>query len=112
MFLLSSATLSAVGTRSNNGERAPAERQSVGGSTDSGGAQAPPVRSVIETAIPHPLGISISAAVQPGEGVSFSQSTPDSVSLSSIIADVNSRIRDLVGNVGGGSNTESGILLV
>lgn len=98
----------AVGTRSNNGEGIPAERHNVvSGSTDSGVAQAPPVVN-----IPHPLGVSISAAVQPGEGVSFSQPSPDSVSLSSIIADVNSRIRDLVGSVGGGSPTESGILLV
>ncbi|KAA0064627.1 large proline-rich protein bag6-B isoform X1 [Cucumis melo var. makuwa] len=93
----------AVGTRSNNGEGAPAERQNVvSGPTDSSVAQAPPVIN-----IPHPLGVSISAAVQPGEGA-FSQPSPDSVSLSSIIADVNSRIRDLVGNVGGGSPTESG----
>ncbi|XP_022982313.1 large proline-rich protein BAG6-like isoform X1 [Cucurbita maxima] len=71
----------AVGTRSNNGEEgAPAERRNVGGSTNSGGAQAPPVSSVTETAIPYPLGVSISAAVQPGE----------------------------VGNVGDGSITESG----
>ncbi|XP_022936506.1 large proline-rich protein bag6-like [Cucurbita moschata] len=53
----------AVGTRSNNGEGAPADRQNVvSGSTDSGVAQAPPVVN-----IPHPLGLSISAAVQPGE---------------------------------------------
>ncbi|XP_023535546.1 large proline-rich protein bag6-like [Cucurbita pepo subsp. pepo] len=53
----------AVGTRSNNGEGAPADRQNVvSGSTDSGVAQAPPVVN-----IPHPLGVSISAAVQPGE---------------------------------------------
>ncbi|XP_023522474.1 large proline-rich protein BAG6-like isoform X2 [Cucurbita pepo subsp. pepo] len=59
----------AVGTRSNNGEEgAPAERRNVGGSTNSGGAQAPTVSSVTETAIPYPLGVSISAAVQPGEG--------------------------------------------
>ena len=83
---LSSATLSAVGTRSNNGEGAPADRQNVvSGSTDSGVAQAPPVVN-----IPHPLGVSISAAVQPGEGVSSSQPSLDSVLLSSIIADVNS----------------------
>lgn len=79
----------------------------VSGPTDSSVAQAPPAVN-----IQHPLGVSISAAVQPGEGVSFSQPFPDSVSLSSIIADVNSRIRDLVGNVGGGSPTESGILVV
>ncbi|XP_008452935.2 ubiquitin-like domain-containing protein CIP73 isoform X2 [Cucumis melo] len=54
----------AVGTRSNNGEGAPAERQNVvSGPTDSSVAQAPPVIN-----IPHPLGVSISAAVQPGEG--------------------------------------------
>ncbi|CAK9317631.1 unnamed protein product [Citrullus colocynthis] len=94
----------AVGTRSNNGEGIPAEHHNVvSGSADSGVAQAPPVVN-----IPHPLGVPISAAVQPGEGVSFSQPSPDSVSLSSIIADVNSRIRDLVGSVGGGSPTESG----
>lgn len=110
-FLSSPATLSAVGTRSNNGEGAPGERQNVtNGSTNPGVAQTLPVRSVLETAIPHPLGVSVSAAVQPGEGVYFSQPTPDSVSLSSIVADVNSRLRDLVGNVGGGSTTESGIL--
>ncbi|XP_038898030.1 ubiquitin-like domain-containing protein CIP73 isoform X2 [Benincasa hispida] len=54
----------AVGTRSNNGEGAPAERQNVvSGTMDSGVSQAPPVVN-----IPPPLGVSISAAVQPGEG--------------------------------------------
>lgn len=81
--------LSAVGSRTPNGE---ANQGGVNGSGDSGQTRVLP-RNVTATAMPlRPTAVSVSGAVQPSSAVS--QSDPGS--LSTMIAEINSQIRDLV----------------
>lgn len=98
--------VAAVGTR-GNGDGFQGERPSGTGSNDSGASRAIPVRNIIAAAVPsRPSAAAVSHAAQPvsggsASGVSASQSPPDSVSLSSLLAEVNSQIRNLVGGMQG-----------
>uniref|UniRef100_A0A5B6ZTG7 Ubiquitin-like domain-containing protein n=1 Tax=Davidia involucrata TaxID=16924 RepID=A0A5B6ZTG7_DAVIN len=84
----------AVGTRANNGEGIQGQRVNGTGSGDSGQTRVLPVRNVVAATIPSRPPVSVSSASQPG--VPVSQPPPDSASLSSVIAEVNSRIRNFV----------------
>lgn len=69
----------------------------------------PHMRNIIATAVPsRPSGVASSGVAQPGLGVSVSQRPADSVSLSSVMSEVNSRIRNFVGNLHGESTVPSG----
>lgn len=82
------------------------EHRNGPGSRDSGAARVLPVRNVIATSIPSSqTGITISSASQPGPGVSVPR-PPSESSISSIVAELNSQIRNFVGNIQG--NDESG----
>lgn len=101
--------LTTVGTRGINGEGLQAERRSGTGSADSGASRVIPLRNIIATAVPpHPSGAAMSNAAHPSPGVSASQPASDSDSLSSLLAEVNSQIRNLVGNVQGDNVVQSG----
>ncbi|KAI4336722.1 hypothetical protein L6164_015213 [Bauhinia variegata] len=97
-----------AGTRPTNGEGAQNEHPNGPGSSDSGSTRVLPVRNVIASAVPSQLpGIAVASGSQSGVGVSTSQ-PPDSVSLQSVLAEVNSRIRNLVGNLQGDNTVLSG----
>ncbi|KAF2324752.1 hypothetical protein GH714_016635 [Hevea brasiliensis] len=81
--------VSAIGTRANNGEGMQGEQAAV------------PSHST-------GVAVSVSNASPPGLGVSISQPPSDSTSLSSVIAEVNSRLRSLVGTMQGDSQPTSG----
>ncbi|KAL6216316.1 hypothetical protein ACLB2K_009539 [Fragaria x ananassa] len=101
-------SLSALGARGSNGEGMQGEHRNGPGSRDSGAVRVLPVRNVIATTIPSSqTGISMSSATQPGSGVSLPQPPSDS-SLSSIVAELNSQIRNLVGNNQGNDAVQSG----
>uniref|UniRef100_A0A7C9AT43 Ubiquitin-like domain-containing protein n=1 Tax=Opuntia streptacantha TaxID=393608 RepID=A0A7C9AT43_OPUST len=92
--------VSAVGARAAAGDGAQGERS---GATmgDPGANRAFPGRNVIAAAVPSRATITVSPlpnTSQPVGGVSTSQSS-DAASLSSAIAEVNSRIRNLLGNM-------------
>ncbi|KAA8528801.1 hypothetical protein F0562_036156 [Nyssa sinensis] len=87
----------AVGTRGTNGEGIQGERINGTSSGDSGQPQVLPVRNVLAVAIPSRPPVSVSSASQPG--ISVSQPLPNSASLSTVIAEVNSRIRNFVDNM-------------
>ena len=85
------------------------EHRSAAGSGDSGATRVLPMRNVFAGAVPsHPSGVASSGVAQPGLGVSVSRRPADSVSLSSVISEVNSRIRNFVGNLQGESMVPSG----
>lgn len=112
--LLSSGTslapiVSAVGgARGSNGEGMPREHRNGSGPRDSG-ARVLPVRNVIAATMPtSQTGIAISGVSQPG--LSASQPPSDS-SLSSIVSELNSHIRNFVGNMQGEDAVQSGTLL-
>lgn len=85
------------------------ERRSGAGSGDSSASRMIPVRNIIATALPsHPAGIPNSSAPQPGPGITVTQSPSGSVSLSSVLAQVNSQIRNIVGNMQGDNTVQSG----
>ncbi|XP_059459775.1 ubiquitin-like domain-containing protein CIP73 isoform X2 [Corylus avellana] len=101
--------VSAVGARASNVEGMQGEHRSAAGSGDSGATRVLPMRNVFATAVPsRPSGVASSGVAQPGLGVSVSQRPADSVSLSSVISEVNSRIRNFVGNLQGESMVLSG----
>ncbi|KAG8654518.1 hypothetical protein MANES_05G140700v8 [Manihot esculenta] len=103
--------VSAIGTRASNGEGTQGERGNGTGSGGSGSVRVLPVRNVIAAAVPsHSTGaaVSVSNAAQPGLGVSISQPQSDPTSLSSVIAEVNSRLRNLVGTMQGENQHASG----
>ncbi|XP_031260810.1 ubiquitin-like domain-containing protein CIP73 isoform X1 [Pistacia vera] len=104
--------VSAVGTRGSNGDGVQGERSNNTGSADSSGPvplRMLPVRNVIAAAVPsRPAGIAISTGTQPGLGFSVSPQPANSVLLSSVINEVNSQIRNLVGNMQGENQVSSG----
>lgn len=107
---LDCAIVTAVGTRGINGDTLQGERRSGTGSADSGASRVIPVRNIIATAVPpRPSGVAMSNAAHPAPGVSASQPASGSDSLSSFLAEVNSQIRNLVGNVQGDNTVHSGI---
>lgn len=86
-----------------------AERRNGAGSNDLGASRMLPVRNIIAAAVPsHPSGVPISSAAQPGPGIAVTQPPSDSVSLSSVLSEVNSQIRNLVGNMQGAHAVQSG----
>ncbi|KAG2698218.1 hypothetical protein I3760_07G140300 [Carya illinoinensis] len=101
--------VSTVGTRASNAEGMLGERRNGAGSGDSGATRVLPMRNVIATTVPsRPSGVASSGVAQPGLGVSVSEPPSDSVSLSSVISEVNSRIRNFVGNLQGDGMVSSG----
>ncbi|RDX76796.1 Large proline-rich protein BAG6 [Mucuna pruriens] len=102
--------VSAISSRPNNGEETRSEHRNEPGSGDSGSTQVLPVRNVIAAAAipPHPPGMGVSSSTQTGFGVSTSQPPSDSASLSSVLAEINSRLRNVVGNMQGDNTVPSG----
>ncbi|KAF2310173.1 hypothetical protein GH714_007045 [Hevea brasiliensis] len=103
--------VSTIGARASNGEGMQGERGNGTGFSGSGPVRMLPVQNVIAAAVPsHSTGVtvSVSNATQPGLGVSISQPPSDSTSLSSVIAEVNSRLRSLVGTMQGENQPTSG----
>lgn len=100
----------AVGTRPGNGDGVQGERVNGTGSADSGPTRVLPVRNVTATAVPiRPAVVATSARAPPGVGVSVSQPPSDPAALSSVVAEINSRIREiLVDNIRGENQTPSG----
>lgn len=88
--------VSAVGNRASNGEGVQGER---GNNVGSGSMRVLPVRNIIATAIP---------ARSTGGVSSASQSAPTDSSLSSVISEVNSRLRNFVSNMQGENRVTSG----
>ncbi|PON90416.1 Ubiquitin [Trema orientale] len=104
----------AVGTRGINGDGLQGERRSGTGTADSGAPRVIPVRNIVATAVPaRPSGVATSNAAHPAPVVSApvvsaSQPAADSDSLSSLLAEVNSQIRNLVGNMHRDNVVQSG----
>ncbi|GMH04655.1 hypothetical protein Nepgr_006495 [Nepenthes gracilis] len=102
---------SAVGARASSAEDAPGERSGVTASADSAPTRFFPVRNVVAGAVPaRPTTITISpfsTAAQPIIGISTSQ-PPDSASLSSVMSEVNTRLRNFVGNMWAENQAPSG----
>ncbi|KAJ6352014.1 hypothetical protein OIU76_001266 [Salix suchowensis] len=66
-----------------------------------------PVRNVVAATVPlHSAGVTV--AEQPGPGLSLSQPPSDSMSLSSIVNEINSQLRQLSDNMQGGNRPASG----
>ncbi|KAJ6736478.1 hypothetical protein OIU85_018648 [Salix viminalis] len=73
----------------------------------SGPVQVLPVRNVVAATVPlHSAGVTV--AEQPGPGLSLSQPPSDSMSLSSIVNEINSQLRQLSDNMQGGNQPASG----
>ncbi|KAL2575106.1 hypothetical protein AAZV13_17G228000 [Glycine max] len=101
--------VSAIGSGANNGEGTRSEHRNEPGSGDSGSTRVLPVRNVIAATIPsHPPGVGISSSTQTGFGIPTSQPPSDSASLSSVLAEINSRLRNVVGNMHGDNTVPSG----
>ncbi|XP_050366932.1 ubiquitin-like domain-containing protein CIP73 isoform X4 [Argentina anserina] len=101
-------SLSALAARGSNGEGMQAENRDGTGSRDSGAARVLPVRNVIATTLPSSqTGTAISSASLPGSGASVPRPPSDS-SLSSIMAELSSQIRNVVGNIQGNDVVQSG----
>lgn len=94
-----------AGTRATNGEGVQGEQ---GNGTGTGPVRVLPVRNVIAATVPSRPGVNVSNVTQPGLGVSISQPPSDSTSLSSLLAEANSRLRSLVGNMQGENQPISG----
>ncbi|XP_052200809.1 ubiquitin-like domain-containing protein CIP73 isoform X2 [Diospyros lotus] len=84
----------AVGPRTSNVEGVHGEHVNRSGSGDSGQTRVLPVRNVIAAVVPSRPPVTVSSASQ--TGFSVSQPPPDSLPLSNVIAEVNSRIRNFV----------------
>ncbi|KAJ6680952.1 LARGE PROLINE-RICH PROTEIN BAG6 [Salix koriyanagi] len=73
----------------------------------SGPVQVLPVRNVVAATVPlHSAGVTV--AEQPGPGLSLSQPPSESMSLSSIVNEINSQLRQLSDNMQGGNRPASG----
>ena len=88
--------VSAVGNRTSNGEGVQGEGDNNAGS---GSMRVLPVQNVIAAAVP---------ASSTGAVSSAAQSSPTDSSLSSVIAEVNSRLRNFVSNMQGQNQVASG----
>ncbi|XP_004499322.1 uncharacterized protein [Cicer arietinum] len=103
------ASLAPIGSRPNNGEGTRNEHHSEPGSGDSGSTRVLPVRNVISTSFPsNPVGTGTAGSTPTGFGISTSQLPPDSAPLSSVLAEINSRLRNSVGNMQGDNTVLSG----
>ncbi|KAJ1424208.1 Ubiquitin-like domain superfamily [Sesbania bispinosa] len=101
--------VSAIGSRPNNGEGTRSENRNEPGLGDSGSTRVLPVRNVISATLPsNPPGVGVASSTQTGFGTSTSQPPPDSVPISSIVAEINSRLRNSIGNMQGENTVLSG----
>jgi hypothetical protein len=101
--------VSAIGSRPNNGEGTRTEHRGDPGSGDSGSTRVLPVRNVISATLPsNPSGIGAAGSTPTGFSISTSQLPPDSAPLSSVLAEIHSRLRNSVGNMQGDSTVLSG----
>lgn len=101
--------VSAIGSRPNNGEGTRTEHRSEPGSGDSGSTRGLPVRNVISATLPsNPSGIGAAGSTPSGFSISTSQLPPDSAPLSSVLAEIQSHLRNSVGNMQGDSTILSG----
>ncbi|WJX15593.1 hypothetical protein P8452_05717 [Trifolium repens] len=99
----------AIGSRPNNGEGTRNEHRNDPGSGDSGSTRVLPVRNVISATLPsNPSGIGAAGSTPTGFSISTSQLPPDSAPLSSVLAEIHSRLRNSVGNMQGDSTVLSG----
>ncbi|XP_015575780.2 ubiquitin-like domain-containing protein CIP73 isoform X1 [Ricinus communis] len=98
--------VSTLGTRASNGEGMQGERVNATGSSQ---MRVLPVRNIIAATMPsRSTGIAVPNAAQPGLSVSISQPPSDSTSLSSVISEVSSQLRSIVGNIQGENQPTSG----
>lgn len=101
---------SAIGSRPNSGEGTRNEQRNEPGSGDFGSTRVLPVRNVISATLPsNPPGIRAASNTQTGFGISTSQPSPDSAPLSSVLAEINSRLRNSVGSMQGHNPVLSGV---
>ncbi|KAK7280793.1 hypothetical protein RJT34_25860 [Clitoria ternatea] len=101
--------VSGIGSRPNHGEGTRSEHGNESGSGDSGSTRVLPVRNVVAATLPsHPPLVGVSSSTQTGFGISTSQPPSDSASLSSVLAEINSRLRNVVGNMQGDNTGPSG----
>ncbi|KAF5955937.1 hypothetical protein HYC85_008793 [Camellia sinensis] len=98
--------VSAVGPRASNAEGVQGEPGNRTGSGDSGQTRVLPLRNVIAAAVPSRPSVTTSSTSQ--TVVSVSQPPPDSVPLSTVISEVNSRIRNYVDNMRSENQAPSG----
>ncbi|CAL5332061.1 unnamed protein product [Camellia sinensis] len=96
----------AVGPRASNAEGVQGEPGNRTGSGDSGQTRVLPLRNVIAAAVPSRPSVTTSSTSQ--TVVSVSQPPPDSVPLSTVISEVNSRIRNYVDNMRSENQAPSG----
>ncbi|CAK8569754.1 unnamed protein product [Lathyrus sativus] len=101
--------VSAIGSRPNNGEGTRTEHRSESGSGDSGSTRVLPVRNVISATLSsNPSGTGAAGSTPTGFSISTSQLPPDSAALSSVLAEIHSRLRNSVGNLQGDNPVLSG----
>ncbi|KAL5100478.1 hypothetical protein RYX36_004805 [Vicia faba] len=101
--------VSAIGSRPNNGEGTRTEHRSESGSGDSGSTHVLPVRNNISATLSsNPSGIGTAGSTPTGFSISTSQLPPDSAPLSSVLAEIHSRLRNSVGNLQGDNTVLSG----
>ncbi|KAI4317007.1 hypothetical protein L6164_024921 [Bauhinia variegata] len=101
--------VSAISSRPINGEATQGEQRNGPGSGDLGSTRVLPVRNVVAAAVPsRPPGVAVASGSQTGLSISTSQPPSDSVSLQSVLAEVNSRLRNFAGNLRGDSTVLSG----
>ncbi|GAU12225.1 hypothetical protein TSUD_01920 [Trifolium subterraneum] len=101
--------VSAIGSRPNNGEGTRTEHRSEPGSGDSGSTRVLPVRNVLSATLPsNPSGIGAAGSTPTGFSISTSQLPSGSAPLSSVLAEIHSRLRNSVGNMQGDSTVLSG----
>ncbi|XP_058725434.1 uncharacterized protein LOC131596708 isoform X2 [Vicia villosa] len=99
----------AIGSRPNNGEGTRTEHRSESGSGDSGSTHVLPVRNAISATLSsNPSGIGTAGSAPTGFSISTSQLPPDSAPLSSVLAEIHSRLRNSVGNLQGDNTVLSG----
>ncbi|KAF5740922.1 large proline-rich protein BAG6 isoform X2 [Tripterygium wilfordii] len=97
----------AVGARLGNGEGTQGERGNGTGSGGSGPMRVLPVRNVIATAVPsRSTGVAVPNTLQAGVG-SVSPPAPDTVSLSSFLAEVDSRVGNYISAMQGENRVAS-----
>lgn len=106
--------LSSVGTWANNGDGVQGEGGNATGSAElagsgSGSVRVLPMRNIIAAAVPsRPVGAAISTAAQPGSGLSVPQLSANPGLLPSAADQMNSQIRNFVGNMIGENQVPSG----
>lgn len=97
---------SAVGPRAPNTEGVQGERVNRTGSGDSGQTRAPSMRNVTATAVPTRPNVTGSST--PQTAASVPQLSNDLVPLSTLVAEVNSRIRNFVDDMRSENQAPSG----